>query len=223
MSSAACTSSPGISAWSVAKCCSASVSVGAISAAWPPDSTARSIAYSATTVLPEPTSPIRSRCIGRSRSSVGVDGLHRLALVAGRGERQRVLEPARGQLAGRLQRRGARALAAARATAQQRHLQQQHLLVGEPAAAALVVAEVGGEQRGGAVRQLVVHAQARRAAAPAPRAPRRRAGARARGSASTRGLRSPGRSRRRPPARRPPRRSRRGTGRGSGCGPRTCR
>ena len=53
----------------MAKCCSASVSVGAISAAWPPDSTARSIAYSATTVLPEPTSPISSRCIGRSRSS----------------------------------------------------------------------------------------------------------------------------------------------------------
>ena len=44
VSSAACTSSPGISACSVAKCCSASVSVGAISAAWAPDSTARSIA-----------------------------------------------------------------------------------------------------------------------------------------------------------------------------------
>ena len=38
------TSAPGMSAWSVAKCCSASVSVGAISAAWAPDSTARSIA-----------------------------------------------------------------------------------------------------------------------------------------------------------------------------------
>ena len=34
VSSAAGTSSPGMSAWSVAKCCSASVSVGAISAAW---------------------------------------------------------------------------------------------------------------------------------------------------------------------------------------------
>ncbi len=66
VSSAAWTSSPGISFCSVAKCCSASVSVGAISAAWAPDSTARSIAYSATTVLPEPTSPISSRCIGRS-------------------------------------------------------------------------------------------------------------------------------------------------------------
>ena len=44
VSSAAWTSAPGISACSVAKCCSASVSVGAISAAWAPDSTARSIA-----------------------------------------------------------------------------------------------------------------------------------------------------------------------------------
>ena len=68
VSSAAWTSSPGISFCSVAKCCSASVSVGAISAAWAPDSTARSIAYSATTVLPEPTSPISSRCIGRSEA-----------------------------------------------------------------------------------------------------------------------------------------------------------
>ena len=65
VSSAAWTSSPGIRVCNVAKCCSASVSVGAISAAWAPCSTARSIAYSATTVLPDPTSPISSRCIGR--------------------------------------------------------------------------------------------------------------------------------------------------------------
>ena len=51
---------------SVRWCCSASVSVGAISAAWAPFSSARSIAPSATTVLPAPTSPISSRCIGRS-------------------------------------------------------------------------------------------------------------------------------------------------------------
>ena len=47
-------------------CCSASVSVGAISAAWAPFSTARSMAASATDVFPLPTSPINSRCIGRS-------------------------------------------------------------------------------------------------------------------------------------------------------------
>ena len=51
---------------SVPKCCSASVSVGAISAACLPASAARSIAYRATSVLPEPTSPISSRCIGES-------------------------------------------------------------------------------------------------------------------------------------------------------------
>src|SRR5680860_1423189 len=34
------------------------------SAAWPPESTTWSIARSATTVLPEPTSPCSSRCIG---------------------------------------------------------------------------------------------------------------------------------------------------------------
>ena len=45
-------------------CCWASTSVGASSAAWPPESTTWSIARSATTVLPEPTSPCSSRCIG---------------------------------------------------------------------------------------------------------------------------------------------------------------
>ena len=56
----------------VRKCCSASTSVGAISAPCRPASTARSSVASATTVLPEPTSPWSSRCIGvvraRSRS-----------------------------------------------------------------------------------------------------------------------------------------------------------
>ena len=45
-------------------CCWASTSVGASSAAWPPESTTWSIARSATTVLPEPTSPCSNRCIG---------------------------------------------------------------------------------------------------------------------------------------------------------------
>ena len=45
-------------------CCWASTSVGASSAAWPPESTTRSIARSATRVLPEPTSPWSSRFIG---------------------------------------------------------------------------------------------------------------------------------------------------------------
>ena len=49
-------------------CCAASTSVGASSAAWPPASATVSIARSATTVLPEPTSPCSSRCIGRDRA-----------------------------------------------------------------------------------------------------------------------------------------------------------
>ncbi len=49
-------------------CCEARTSVGASSAAWPPESTAASIARSATIVLPEPTSPWSSRCIGTSRA-----------------------------------------------------------------------------------------------------------------------------------------------------------
>ena len=51
----------------------ASTSVGASRAAWPPASTTWSIARSATTVLPEPTSPCSSRCIGCARGQVGGD------------------------------------------------------------------------------------------------------------------------------------------------------
>ncbi len=50
-------------------CCCASTSVGARRTAWPPESTTRSIARSATRVLPEPTSPCRRRFIGWSRAS----------------------------------------------------------------------------------------------------------------------------------------------------------
>ena len=47
-------------------CCWASTSVGASMAAWPPASTTASMARRATIVLPEPTSPWSSRCIGCS-------------------------------------------------------------------------------------------------------------------------------------------------------------
>ena len=52
----------------VSRCCSASVSVGAMKAPWWPFSTARSSVCTATTVLPEPTSPCSSRRIGVARS-----------------------------------------------------------------------------------------------------------------------------------------------------------
>ena len=56
----------------LAKCCSASTSVGAMNAPWWPPSTAVSSAAIATTVLPAPTSPCSNRCmgIGRARSLV---------------------------------------------------------------------------------------------------------------------------------------------------------
>ena len=49
---------------SLAKCCSARISVGAISAHCQPLWMAMAAASAATTVLPEPTSPCSSRCIG---------------------------------------------------------------------------------------------------------------------------------------------------------------
>ena len=49
------------------RCCSARISVGAISAHCQPASIARAAASAATTVLPEPTSPCSRRCIGTSR------------------------------------------------------------------------------------------------------------------------------------------------------------
>ena len=79
---------------SVAACCSARVSVGAISTAWNPASSARSIEYSATTVFPDPTSPISSRCIGSPESRSRIDLVERLQLVPGRLERQRLDPPA---------------------------------------------------------------------------------------------------------------------------------
>ena len=69
---------------------------GAISAACMPASATRSIAYSATTVFPDPTSPISRRCIGLPAREVAVDLLERLALAVGQLERQR-LEPARDE------------------------------------------------------------------------------------------------------------------------------
>ena len=51
---------------SVSKCWRASISVGASIATCAPASTARSMASSATTVLPEPTSPCSRRSIGAS-------------------------------------------------------------------------------------------------------------------------------------------------------------
>ena len=86
----------------VARCCSASVSVGAISAAWAPLSIARSIAWSATTVLPDPTSPISRRCMGSDEERSA--SIRSKAVCWSRGERERQRrEPGIDKLADRLQ------------------------------------------------------------------------------------------------------------------------
>ena len=66
------TSNPSTSRRTSVACCSASTSVGAIRAPWCPPCTPINMAETATTVLPEPTSPWSSRCMGNGppRSSV---------------------------------------------------------------------------------------------------------------------------------------------------------
>ena len=71
------------------KCCSASSSVGAISAACQPDSIARAAASAATTVLPLPTSPCTSRCIGCSRARSASISCQTRCCAARQRERQR--------------------------------------------------------------------------------------------------------------------------------------
>ena len=72
---------------SVCKCCSASISVGAIRQAWYPLSMAKSIAMRATRVLPEPTSPCSSRFIcSPDTKSARISCITRFwALVSGKG------------------------------------------------------------------------------------------------------------------------------------------
>ena len=70
-------------------CWPASTSVGAMIAAWWPDWIATSAAWSATSVLPAPTSPCRSTFIGRGRGHRRVDLADRAALRVGGLERER--------------------------------------------------------------------------------------------------------------------------------------
>ena len=99
--------SPPSSRSSVARCCSASVSVGAISAAWRPLSTARSIACSATTVLPRPHLAHQQPL----HRPLAVPGRRRSARTRARwspvGSNGSVAQPRVDQLARRLERRRA--------------------------------------------------------------------------------------------------------------------
>ena len=90
------------------------------------------------------------RPVGRH---VLVERGHRTRLVAGGRERERVAQPARGELAGGAQRLRPGALTAARPPAQERDLQQQELVEGQPSPAALLVTEVRGVDGRPAVRQ----------------------------------------------------------------------
>ena len=65
----------------VSRCWRASRSVGASRAPWRPSSAARASAWAATAVLPDPTSPWRSRSIGSVAGQVGPDGDDRDDLV----------------------------------------------------------------------------------------------------------------------------------------------
>ena len=102
VSSAACTSSPGISVWSVAKCCSASVSVGAISAAWRArlDRAQHRVERDDGLARARPRPSAAAASAARAARSSSIAAIAR-ALVARRRERQRVAQPARGQLARR--------------------------------------------------------------------------------------------------------------------------
>ena len=116
----------------VAKCWRARISVGAISAAWPPASTARAMASSATTVLPEPTSPCSSRSMRVGPGEVGLDLGQRAVLRCGQrvgqGGPDLVGEPA---VAG--ERPARQALRSCCAHQRQRQLAGQQLVIGEPA------------------------------------------------------------------------------------------
>ena len=65
VSSSTLMSMPSRNSRMVARCCSARISVGAMMQAWNPLSNAMSMAMSATSVLPEPTSPCSNRFIWR--------------------------------------------------------------------------------------------------------------------------------------------------------------
>ncbi len=114
----------------VRRCCCASTSVGASRAAWAPASTARSMASSATSVLPDPTSPCSSRSIRRGAARLGVDlgqrrRLRRRERVPERRQRPRPQAPVADQ-------RPARPCPHPPSHQRQRHLPGQQLVIGEP-------------------------------------------------------------------------------------------
>ncbi len=151
-------------------CWDARTSVGASSAAWPPESIAASMARRATMVLPEPTSPWRSRCMGRSRASSAVEELADVTLAAGELERQACVE-GREQAARSWRSRRAQLGLGGLAALGEDRLEHERLIVLEP-----VEASVGAGRQ-----QRAMHELERLASTEEVRAPRGPPAAGARG------------------------------------------
>ena len=179
------TASPGISAWIVAKCCSASGSVGAISAALVARARRRAAARTgrrpSCPSRPLPSAGAASAARARGRASIAVD---RRELVAGEGEREHLGQPAGGQLALAVERRRGAPRSAQPAAAQQRQLDQQQLLERQPAPAQRLLARRPSKCDRGQRAARARAAAPRRAAAPGSGSGTSRdRGARARGPA----------------------------------------
>ena len=114
----------------VAKCWRARISVGAINAAWRPASITCAAAISATTVLPEPTSPCSSRSMRSRLRQIG-DDIGNGALLRRRQRIGQRRDDARAQPAlGRSAAAGARAHM--RAQQRERELAGQQFVISEP-------------------------------------------------------------------------------------------
>ncbi len=118
---------------SPAKCWRARISVGAISTACLPASTTSAMASSATSVLPEPTSPCSSRSMLGGRGEVGADLGQRAVLGGGEREGQGGLDSVGLRVRGGVGTPGARPQAGAHEG--ERDLVGEKLVKGEPHAA----------------------------------------------------------------------------------------
>ena len=115
------------------RCCCASTSVGASNAAWPPASMTASIARSAMTVLPEPTSPCNRRCIGWSAAISEAISSPMLRCPFGEFERQSRIEGGKQPVIDRAP-RGGRQSSGGRPALGEHDLQDERLVPREPGA-----------------------------------------------------------------------------------------
>ncbi len=139
---------------SAAACCSARISVGAISATWRPDAATWWAAASATAVLPAPTSPWSRRLIGSGRARSAAIASMARRWRRGQAKRQHALE-----VAAHIGRARRRAIVAALAAAlRHRHAEQEQVAEHQPPVPAAVAAhqrvnDVVGERVGRAVQR----------------------------------------------------------------------